>query len=205
LLDRAQRQWLPENLSVFYRYRMSRFKAPERFLCRPEPAQDWFDITGRNQVLPQDTSLLSYLDLLTYLPDDLLVKVDRATMAVSLEGRMPLLDHRLVEFALTVPPELKSYSGKPKWPLRALLAQKVPLALTERPKMGFDTPMPRWLRGPLRDWAEALLSESSLRQGGLFDPGEVRRLWHQHLSGKRDRSLMLWSVLMFLAWQEDFF
>jgi asparagine synthase (glutamine-hydrolysing) len=152
----------------------------------------------------EDPSWLSYLDLNTYLPDDLLVKVDRAAMAVSLETRMPMLDHRVVEFAAQIPTSLKLRDDRPKWPLRQVLGHRVPRELTERKKMGFSTPMGRWLRGPLREWAENQLAEERLRREGFFQPDEMRRLWHEHVHGGRERGLMLWAILVFQAWYESF-
>lgn len=141
-------------------------------------------------------------DQLTYLPDDLLAKVDRVSMAVSLEVRVPLLDHRVVEFAWRLPARFKIRDGQTKWLLRQVLHRYVPATLVDRPKMGFSVPIDRWLQGPLRGWAEDLLAPERLRRAGILAPGPVRRAWERFKEGRTARGQGLWAILMFQAWHE---
>ena len=159
----------------------------------------------RYDVAPRMSNLIYQMmlaDTLTYLPDDILVKVDRAAMAVSLETRVPMIDHRVLEFAWRLPLRMKVRDGVGKWVLRQLLYRYVPKQLVDRPKMGFAVPLAAWLREDLRDWAEHLLAETRLRREGHLDVELVRRRWHEHLSGQRNWQHQLWNVMMFEAWLE---
>lgn len=174
--------------------------------CWPEPPIDAAEIPSilhedLRAELPDFVERMMLLDTLTYLPDDILVKVDRASMAVGLEVRTPLLDHRVVEWAWRQPLSRRLRHGDTKWALRRLLGRYAPPALIERPKAGFALPLHDWLRGPLRDWAEALLSPARLRES-LLDPGPIRRAWAEHIARRANRHQMLWPVLMWQAWHD---
>lgn len=181
---------------------VSHWKQPEAVVCGSEEPATVLTIPSRWADLPDFESRMMYLDQISYLPDDILTKVDRAAMAVSLETRVPLLDHRVVEFAWSLPLSMKIREGKGKWLLRQTLYKHVPRELIERPKMGFGIPLDVWLRGALKPWAEALLDESRLRREGYFNPELIRAKWQEHLAGRRNWSYYLWDVLMFQAWSE---
>lgn len=154
-------------------------------------------------VLDDFAQRMMFLDLVSYLPDDILVKVDRATMAVSLESRAPFIDHRVIEFAWRVPHHAKIRNERTKWLLREVLHRHVPQALVDRPKMGFGIPLDHWLRVELREWAADLLEPARLRREGFFDADLIERKWKEHQSGARNWQHLLWSVLMFQAWSAD--
>lgn len=150
--------------------------------------------------MPDLEHQMMYMDSVSYLPDDILVKVDRAAMGFSLETRTPFLDHRLVDFAWSLPLSMKIRNGKGKYLVRQVLDQYMPRKLVERPKMGFSIPLDSWLRGPLKPWVEDLLDESRLLDEGYFNSIPIRKMWHEHLKGKRNWSYHLWDVLMFQSW-----
>jgi asparagine synthase (glutamine-hydrolysing) len=143
---------------------------------------------------------MMYLDTITYLPDDILAKVDRASMGASLETRAPFVDHEIVEFAWTLPLSMKVRHGVGKYIVRDVLSRYVPPELTDRPKAGFGVPLGSWLRGELRDWAETTLDASKMRSQGLLDVDAVHEKWQEHLSGRREWQYQIWSVLMLQAW-----
>lgn len=186
----------------FYRLMMSHWTAPElvvRNACEPPSVLNSPDLRPKTDSYEH---WMMAMETQMYMPDDILVKVDRAAMANSLETRVPLLDHRIIEFAWQLPLHMKIREGKGKWVLREVLYKHVPRELIERPKKGFSVPLGDWLRGPLRDWAEALLDEQRLQAEGYFYPAPIRNAWQQHIKGRRDNSGKLWSVLMFQAWLE---
>ena len=178
----------------------SQWKHPEEFVISGQEHPTMLSGLEPLPAFAGPVERMMYIDLMSYLPDDILVKVDRAAMAVSLETRVPLLDHRVVEFALSLPLSILRADGITKWPLRQVLYRHVPKSLIERPKMGFGIPIDSWLRGALRDWAEDLLNENRLRREGYFQPEPIRQAWQEHLSGRRNNQYLLWNVLMYQAW-----
>jgi asparagine synthase (glutamine-hydrolysing) len=166
-------------------------------------ASDFSGYDGQQLESAKFLDRMLFMDMQTYLQDDILTKVDRASMAVSLEARVPFLDHRLVEFSWRVPPEFKVRNGQGKWLLREVLHRYVPHELMERPKQGFSIPIAQWLRGPLRDWGEELLDSKRLHQEGFFNVDMVRSSWKRLLTGKGHEEHKLWCVLMFQAWLDN--
>ena len=186
---------------AIYRRLVSHWEPGEILPGVSEPHGPLQDPTIRKD-FPDPLDRMQFLDLVTYLPDDILTKVDRASMAIALEARVPLLDHRVVELAWRLPHSAKIRGRVTKWIARQVLYRHVPRELVERPKMGFSIPLGEWLRGRLRNWAEDLLSERRLADSGLIDAKLVRQRWQEHLAGGRNWQYLLWDVLMFEAWRE---
>lgn len=191
-----------ENTDDLHRKLVSRWRFPEAAVPGAVPPPTLLDALAPERGALGDMERMMQLDMLTYMPDDILAKVDRATMAVSLESRAPFLDHRVVEFAWSLPIDLKHRDGLSKWALRQVLYKHVPAELIDRPKMGFEVPIGLWLRGPLKEWAAALLEPSRLRREGWFDADVITGHWKDHLSGKANWGMQLWPVLMFQSWLE---
>jgi asparagine synthase (glutamine-hydrolysing) len=187
---------------AIYRRLVSQWERPDEVAAAGrEPRGPLWDETIVGD-FPELVPRMQFLDMVTYLPDDILTKVDRATMAVGLEGRVPLLDHRVVAYSWSLPLEFKLRGGNSKWLLRRVLDRYVPKPLIDRPKMGFGVPIDAWLRGPLREWAETLLSPARLASDGLLRVEPVRRAWQEHVEGSRNWQYPLWTVLMLQAWRE---
>ena len=192
---------LPDDRALYLEL-LSHWKHPERLVAGSVARPRLADVADRPAGFDDPIHPLMFDDTLAYLPDDILVKVDRTSMSVGLEARVPLLDHRVVEFAWSLPLALKVRNGEAKWALRRVLDRHVPAKLVDRPKMGFGLPIDVWLRGPLRAWADELLSESRLRRDGLLEPGPIRKKWSEHVSGRRNWHYYLWDVLVLQAWRE---
>lgn len=185
-----------------YRRLVSQHRDPASLVIGASEPPIWADAQAAQLERADFSERMMFHDLVGYLTDDILVKVDRAAMATSLETRVPMLDHRLVEFSWRLPLAMKVHEGKGKRLLRAVLDRYVPTTLISRPKMGFGVPLDTWLRGPLRDWAEDLMNERRIRQQGYLQPAPIRQKWNEHLSGRRSWQYWLWNVLMFQAWNQ---
>jgi asparagine synthase (glutamine-hydrolysing) len=191
-----------KNQQTYYQLMLSTHKKPEKLVLGGQSRSDFlWDSINTDDLSFFESMML--VDQTHYLSDDILVKVDRASMAVSLETRVPFLDHRIVEYAWQTPASLKYKEGKGKWLLQQVLYQHIPQSLVDRPKMGFSVPINAWLKGPLKDWAESLLDYQRLKQEGFFQAEEVRKKWQEHCSGKRDWQYHLWNILMFQVWLEE--
>lgn len=191
------------SLEDLHRKLVSRWRFPETAVVGGREPASLLDRRLHTSASLGDAERMMLLDMLTYLPDDILTKVDRASMSVSLECRAPFLDHRVVEFAWRMPEDLKYRDGQSKWALRQILYKHVPRALLDRPKMGFEVPIAAWLRGPLRSWAEDLLAADRLRRDDVFDVMLVRKMWEEHQSATCNWGPQLWNVLMFQAWLDE--
>jgi len=201
-LAKLLRVFPAEDKEQLYQILMSHWDKPNELVVGGQRCQTLLDSPERWPQVDSFEHWMMAMDAGQYMTDDILVKVDRAAMANSLETRVPLLDYRVVELAWQLPLPMKIRGGVGKWILREVLYRHVPRELIERPKKGFSVPLGQWLRGPLRDWGESLLNEQRLKQEGYFAPALVRRAWAQHLQGKRDHARKLWSILMFQAWLE---
>lgn len=189
-----------ESPDCLYLELVSHWKDPSSLVFGSNEPMTVFTDPSRNAALADFTQRMMFMDTVSYLPDDILCKVDRASMGVSLEARVPFLDHRVVELAWRLPLSMKIRNGESKWLLSQVLHKYVPREMIERPKMGFGVPIGEWLRNPLRDWAEELLAEKRLLNDGFFNPVPIREKWLEHLSGKRNWQYYLWDILMFQAW-----
>ncbi len=193
-----------DNKYDLYYHMLSQWKDPDSIVIgATETSSIFHEAEKFSDRFKDDRDGFMYIDQHSYLPDDILTKVDRAAMGVSLEGRIPMLDHRLIEFAWRLPTSIKVRDGQEKWPLRQVLYQHVPASLIDRPKMGFGVPIDSWLRNELKPWAEELLNEKRLQDEGFFKPELIRLMWNEHQTGKRDWHYPLWVVLMFQQWYES--
>jgi len=192
-----------DSAAAVYLNRVSRWRFPQNVVRGGLEYPTPFTNVGQQLATPDAAHAMMYLDLVTYLPEDILTKVDRATMAVGLEARAPLLDYRVVEFAFHLPLAMKLRDGQQKWILKQLLRRYLPDPLVDRQKKGFGAPVGGWLKGPLRDWAQQLLDPARLQREGHFNPEPITKIWNEFLGGERKWHTHLWNVLMFQAWAEE--
>lgn len=201
LMSRAGDILSAQDADALFRRIVAVWRHSDGLVPGAEPLATPFSQPDLKTALPGLLDRMLYLDSVTHLSDDILTKVDRTSMAVSLEVRVPVLDHRIAAFAFGISDRQRRADGRGKWPLREVLYRYVPRSLIDRPKMGFMVPVGAWLRGELREWAEDLLAPRALAEGGFLDEGLVRRRWEEHGSGRRDWTVHLWTVLMFQAWR----
>jgi asparagine synthase (glutamine-hydrolysing) len=185
-----------------YKIFVSHWNLPEEVVIESKEPKTIFTDSSSTHLKVSDIERAMVLDTLSYLPDDILAKVDRACMKNSLESRVPLINHKVVEFAWTLPLDYKLRNGISKWCLKEVLYKYVPKSLIERPKMGFCVPIDLWLRGPLKSWADELLDENRLLQEGFFEPSSIVNMWAEHKAGKYNWQHQLWAILMFQSWYE---
>ena len=195
---------LCEDEDGFYRRLISHWANPENVVKFSTEPKGIIWASETKELTPNFVERMRYLDMCTYLPDDILTKVDRASMALSLETRVPILDHRVVEFAWSISPERLIKNNQGKWPLRQLLYRHVPQSIIDRPKMGFGVPIDIWLRGPLKNWAEDLLNPSMIKKHGILNSAPIWQKWQEHLSGRHNWQYHLWDILMLQAWCEKY-
>jgi asparagine synthase (glutamine-hydrolysing) len=191
------------NLAEIYDRLISFWPDPTGLVTGSTQASGWLDRLTDSMTGLSPVSRLRLCDLMGYLPDDILTKVDRASMAVSLEVRVPLLDHRVVEFSWSLPPDQLIFDRRGKQPLRAVLERRLPKELFDRPKKGFGVPIGAWLRGPLREWAGDLLVANAIKEHGFFRPEFITKCWDEHQSGRRNWQHALWAVVQFQAWHRE--
>lgn len=198
--SKAAKAMKANSLSAFYDSLLSHSSGSLKFLLKRNGGKEGVDWTRQQTDIAEQMMLW---DMQSYLPDDVLVKVDRATMAVSLESRAPYLDRRIVEFAWTLPIEYKIRQGKGKWVLRQVLHRHVPKELVDRPKQGFTPPIGEWLRGPLREWGETLLKRKRIESNDFLKYKPIQKYWKEHINKKANRGGILWRVLMFQSWYQE--
>lgn len=192
------------NIYELYKRLVSSYNYPDSIVINGQESNKFFELNAKDFKSLDNLSFMMAMDLLTYMPDDILTKVDRAAMGVSLETRVPMLDHQVVEFAICLSNNYKLRNNQTKWLLRQVLYKYIPKKLVERPKSGFAIPIGLWLRTSLKDWADDLLNEAKISEQGFLNACLVRQRWHQHQSGNYNWEHFLWNVLMFQSWLIDF-